>query len=85
MGFGKCIELLKEGHKLRRKGWNGKGMFIYHVPTNTYNTVTGVAKKHFGEKVTINEYISIKNVNESVSTWVPSINDVFAEDWEIAV
>ena len=28
MDFGKALEKLKEGAKVRRKGWNGKGMWI---------------------------------------------------------
>ena len=30
-----------------------------------------------------NAYMAIKNVNETVSTWVPSVNDCIAEDWEV--
>jgi hypothetical protein len=30
-----------------------------------------------------NPYLAIKTVQGSVSTWVPSINDVLAEDWEV--
>ena len=29
MTFGGALELLKMGFKAARKGWNGKGMFIY--------------------------------------------------------
>lgn len=83
MTFGLAVEAVKKGLKVARNGWNGKGMFVYYVPTNTYTTVTGVAKDHFGDKVTINAYFSIKNVNGTVSTWVPSINDCLAEDWVV--
>ena len=81
MDFGKAIECLKNGMKVARKGWNGKGMFIYYVPADSYPTRTEIAKKEFGETVQYNPYFAIKNVNETVSTWVPSINDCLAEDW----
>ena len=29
MNFGKAIELIKQGHRVARSGWNGKRMFIY--------------------------------------------------------
>lgn len=29
MNFGQAIEALKNGKKVARTGWNGKGMFIY--------------------------------------------------------
>lgn len=28
MDFGKAIEALKQGKRVARKGWNGKGMFF---------------------------------------------------------
>jgi len=31
MDFGQAINALKNGCKVARKGWNGKGMFIYEV------------------------------------------------------
>lgn len=83
MNFGQALEHLKQGAKVTRKGWNGKNLFVYYVPTNTYKTVTGVASKYFGEEVTINAYFSIKTSEHSVSTWVPSVNDCLAEDWEV--
>lgn len=32
MNFGQAIEALKEGKKVARKGWNGKGMWLVLVP-----------------------------------------------------
>jgi hypothetical protein len=29
LNFGRAIEALKEGKKVARNGWNGKGMFLY--------------------------------------------------------
>ena len=29
MTFGQAIEALKAGKKVSRKGWNGKGMFLW--------------------------------------------------------
>lgn len=81
MDFGKALKNIKLGHKLSRQGWNGKGMFVYYVPANSYPASTEVAKEEFGNTVQYNAYLAIKNVNGTVSTWVPSINDVLAEDW----
>jgi hypothetical protein len=79
--FGTAIALLKGGRKVARKGWNGKGMFVYYIPGGEYATQTEIAKQEFGEVAYYNPYLAIKNVNGTVSTWVPSINDVLAEDW----
>ena len=86
MDFGKALEALKAGKRVSRAGWNGKGMFVYLVPANRYIATTRVAREHFGEDALVpyNAYMAIKNVDESVSTWVPSVNDCLAEDWEEA-
>jgi hypothetical protein len=41
--FGDAIEALKQGKKLSRKGWNGKGMFIFMRPADELH-VSFVAK-----------------------------------------
>ena len=33
--FSAAIEWLKRGEKISRKGWNGKGMYLWHVPEAT--------------------------------------------------
>ncbi len=83
MNFGQALGALKEGMKVAREGWNGKGMFIYYVPENSYAAQTDIAKREFGETVKYNPYFAIKNVNGTVSTWVPSVNDCLAEDWVV--
>jgi len=82
MNFGQALELLKKGKAIAREGWNGKGMFVYLVSANSYPASTEIAKNYFkGELVPYNAYLAIKNVDETISTWVPSVNDVLAEDW----
>lgn len=76
MNFGQAIEALKNGKKVARKGWNGKGMFVYY-------TEIGKSIADKDDLVHYNPYFAIKNVNDTVSTWVPSINDCLAEDWYV--
>jgi len=83
LSFGHALVALNKGKKLARTGWNGKDMFIYLFPPAAYKTQTDVAKKHFGETVLYNAYFAIRNVNNTVSTWVPSVNDCLANDWQI--
>lgn len=84
MNFGQAIELLKAGKAVKRDGWNGKGMFVYFVPPGSYPARTGIAQSFFGDElVPYNAYFAIKNVDDTVSTWVPSVNDCLAEDWKV--
>ena len=36
--FGQALESLKRGHLVTRKGWNGKGMFIFMRPEDCLST-----------------------------------------------
>ena len=84
MSFGHAVEMLKRGERVQRAGWNGKGMYVYYVPANNYRPTTPAATKEFGGgPVPYNAYLAIKNVDRSISTWVPSINDVLADDWAV--
>lgn len=83
MNFGEALEAVKEGKRIARKGWNGKGMYVYYIPANSYKAITEVAREEFGDMVPYNPYFAIKNINNTVSTWVPSVNDCLAEDWYI--
>lgn len=85
MDFGCAIAAMKIGMKVCRAGWNGKGMFAYLVPAASYPAQTGAAISHFGEGALVpyNAYMAIKNVDHTVSTWVPSVNDCLATDWKI--
>lgn len=86
--FGEAIRLMKLGHKLARKGWNGKGMFVVYqkgypdgIPCNKQTAEAWGMNE--GDLFKCNPYFQIRNVNGSHSMWVPSINDCLAEDWYV--
>ena len=35
MNFGTALEALKQGKKITRAGWNGKGMYLFYLPGAT--------------------------------------------------
>ena len=82
--FGYAIEVMKQGHKVCRTGWNGKNMFLYYVPGDTYKTQTGIAREEFGDEVECGAYICMKPANGPlVIGWLASQTDMLAEDWII--
>jgi hypothetical protein len=81
--FGHAIESLKLGLKVARRGWNGKRMFLYYVPANSYAAQTDVAQKEFGPMVAYSAYIAMKTATGEVVPWLASQTDVLANDWEI--
>lgn len=87
MNFGQALESLKAGGKLTRDGWNGRGMFVFLVPGSVFRVnrppLLGIYTE--GTEVHYKPHIDVKNVDGSISTWVPSIGDVMAEDWSIVL
>ena len=74
--FGDAIYFLKNGHRVARKGWNGKGMFIMYC---------GVEGEEYilddGTKVIRRDYLYMKAADDTVVPWVASQTDILAEDW----
>ena len=94
MNFGQAIEALKAGSKVARKGWNGKGMFIYLVNGQKviYDNLRNEAAtaldsrnlRNAGKTATINPHIDMKAADGSIVVgWLASQTDMLAEDWEI--
>ena len=85
LNFGEALEALKKGKKVARKGWNGKGQFVYYVPADRYVAKTEAAKEIAAEdgKVSYRAYLALRTAQGDIATWVPSISDCLAEDWHI--
>lgn len=85
--IGEAIDLMKEGQKVARKGWNGKGMFIYYVAANKYpagNNPMGTMKGIFKDDlVPYQAYIAMKTADNTVVPWLASQSDLLAEDYVI--
>ena len=88
MTFGDAVEALKSGRAVSRKGWNGKGMYLYMVAAGRYNPVSMtahvIASEQEDGKVPYLPYIVMKTVTGDVVPWLASQTDVLAEDWELA-
>lgn len=85
LSFGLAVEAMKMGYKVTRAGWNGKGMFLYHVGADYYPAKTDAAKSFYGENsmVPYRSYIAMKTVNNEVVPWVASQSDILESDWII--
>ena len=95
MNFGQAIEALKDGKKVARKGWNGKGMWIVLMPSlylpsyttqDTFKKVNDRTAKHIGEDTPLDSqpYISMWTATRQWQPgWLASQADMLSEDWEI--
>lgn len=94
--FGWALQELKAGQAVRRRGWNGKGMFIvlmpalYLPPYSTQNTdrkVNDRTAKWIGAHVPLDcqPYIAMYTaLKQWQPGWLASQADMLGEDWELA-
>ena len=86
MDFSTALTLLKQGSRVARSGWNGKGMFIFLVPGSKFTVnrppLLGIYPE--GTEIEYHAHIDIKSAHGYVVPWVPSGPDLLAEDWEEA-
>ena len=82
MDFGKAIQLLKEGKKLQRSGWNGKNQYIELATNISYknanNEIVNVEHDAIGNKA-----IAFVGTSGVQLGWLASQADMLAEDWKI--
>lgn len=96
MNFGQAIEALKNGNKVCRAGWNGKGMWIVLMPALSLPPhssqepgakVNDRTAKHIGEDTPLDSqpYIAMWTAQGQWQPgWLASQADMLAEDWQIA-
>lgn len=95
MDFGRAIEALKSGLAIRRSGWNGKGLFVVkQVPSHITNDIIpkmqslpqsakDILMKRENPHIDYTNQMLIINPDGRADSWVPSVSDVFAEDWQV--
>jgi hypothetical protein len=87
MCFGEALAALKRGEKVRRRGWNGKGMFIFLVPGSNFTVsrppLLGIYPE--GTPIEYHAHVDMKTADDKVVPWLCSQTDLLAEDWEDAV
>lgn len=86
--FSEALQRLKDGGKIQRKGWNGKGMFLFLNPSNDIRVSEGRPLAYtfdIGTPLHINAYIMMKTADEKLTIvpWLASQSDLLAEDWRL--
>lgn len=93
--FGIAIEYLKAGLPLRREGWNGKGRFVIkQIPAHITEEVIpkmqslpqsakNLIMARDNKVIDYTNQMLIVHFDGHADSWVPSVSDVFAEDWQL--
>ncbi len=89
MNFGQALEALKQGKKVSRSGWNGKGMWLILVPgSKDINFTEGSA--YFKAGLLSGEilpHIDMYTTNSEgrramLPGWLASQTDMLSDDWD---
>lgn len=87
MDFSDALRCAKQGSRIARSGWNGKGMWVVlqegypdgvEINSNTAKA-TGIPE---GTICKFLPYLMMRTVDGSFVPWLISQTDVLAEDWE---
>jgi hypothetical protein len=73
MNFGAALEAMRDGRRVARQGWNGRGMAL--------ELVSGATADDNRQML---PFIAMRTVQGEWVPWLASQTDMLAEDWEAA-
>ena len=68
MNFGTALEYAKQGGRISRDGWNGRGMYVELQKPDEHSKMR-------------RPYLFMKPVDGDLVPWVASQSDILADDW----
>ena len=84
--IGQAVELMKNNRRVRRAGWNGKGIFLFLVPGSTFHVnrppLLGIYPE--GTEIQYHAHVDMKTATGEIVPWLCSQSDLLATDWELA-
>lgn len=90
MTFGGAIAALKQGKKVARQGWNGKGMWLWLKPGTMIQSdwchdpaLKAIADQNGGEIEALGTICMKTADNKILSGWLASQTDILSNDWVV--
>ena len=82
--FSEALYRLKQGQKVARAGWNGKGMFLFLADNIEFHTDADMScVRHLEGELTL-PAIVLKTADDQFCVgWLASQTDLLADDWQI--
>jgi len=88
--IGAAVAALKAGHRVRRAGWNGKGMWLSLTPGNVIPAHNfwsphnrDFAETRHDKHAEVLPYVTMKTADDKIVPWLCSQTDLLATDWEV--
>jgi len=85
MDFSEALEQIKDGKRVARSGWNGKGMFLFLVSGSNFivNREPLLSILGEGSQATYRPHIDMKDSEGKIVPWLASQSDLLSNDWEV--
>ena len=85
MNFSEALVEIKNGKRVSREGWNGKGMFVFLVPGSIFKVnrapLLGIYPE--GTEIKYHAHVDMKTADNQVVPWLVSQTDLLADDWGV--
>lgn len=79
LAFEDALVFVKGGDRVRRAGWNGKGMWLALVAGQQAGESVDVR----GERLRLLPWIGMRTADGNWVPWLASQTDLLASDWEV--
>lgn len=91
-GIGWAVSMMRDGLKVRRAGWNGKGMWLFLSANEPFEVAASGFKAKAAADYAMSQggtakvlpFVVMRTGDGSLVPWLCSQTDLLAEDWEIA-
>lgn len=92
MNFGQALDALKQGKRVQRAGWNGKGMWLALTGESSIlakdarsGAVLAKAKHEPSDDlIVIRAHIDMRTADGTIQIgWLASQTDMLADDWSV--
>ena len=83
LDFGTAIDAAKNGQRVARAGWNGKGMYVFLAEVAELHTDADLSE--FADQSTeISDLLVLRTAQKTLQPgWLATQSDMLAEDWYI--
>ena len=83
MNFGLALEAAKDGFRIARMGWNGKGMYVFLAHGPDFNTEADISEFEDAD-VECGDCLCIRTAQRTLQMgWLASQEDLLSDDWYI--
>lgn len=79
--FSVALSQLKQGQRVQRAGWNGKGMFLFMVHGSEWKCLSHYAEGLEGYNN--GPFIMMATADKKLVPWLASQTDILSRDWSL--